>query len=82
MALTSSQYLLYKRVELDIEYYSNMCDIRIIPSLCPIKVGKHDFTKSHILMEQGYQHAKEWLEAGMLTAKDVKPQLRPLHCHD
>lgn len=82
MALTSSVYLLHKRVELDLQLYSPMCDIRIIPSLCPIDVGSHDFSKTTELIERGYNQAKQWLNAGMLTAKQGIPKVRQLHCHD
>jgi len=82
MAMTSSDYLVHKRVELDLKIYAPSVDLRIIPSLCPLETGSHDFSKTPELITRGYDQAKEWLDAGMLTAKDIVPKVRPIHTHD
>ena len=82
MAMTSSDYLVHKRVELDLKIYAPSVDLRIIPSLCPLETGSHDFSKTPELITRGYDQAKEWLDEGMLTAKDIVPKVRPIHTHD
>jgi len=81
MAMTSSDYLVHKRVELDLKIYESTVDLRVIPSLCPLEVGSHDFSKTLELIERGYNQAIAWLDAGMLTAKDIVPEVRPIHTH-
>ncbi len=61
-ALQAVSVLVQHRLVVDIERYRHDCDLRVLPTLCPVNVGPTDFTQSARLIEASFKLATAWLK--------------------
>jgi NTE family protein len=80
MALHALNLLIAQRMILDVERYGDVVDLRIVPPLCPVKTGAHDFSRIGALIDRAVSSTTQWIERGGLDTSGVPPQLRP-HSH-
>jgi NTE family protein len=80
MALQALNLLIARRTVLDIERYIGVVDLRIVPPLCPIEKGAHDFSDLGELIDRALLSTTRWIEDGGLESVAIPPQLLP-HPH-
>jgi NTE family protein len=61
MALHALSLVVHHRLALDIERYSDVVDLRVVPPLCPIAVPPTDFSQGESLIERAYSHTAAWI---------------------
>ena len=61
MALHAVTLTIHQRLARDVERYDGHCDLRVIPPLCPIKVGPSDFSQAEQLIDGAYRVTQSWL---------------------
>lgn len=64
VALHALTLLVNHRLALDVERYRGRIDLRVVPSLCPLKVSPGDFRHGRELIDAAYASTREWLAAG------------------
>ena len=64
MALQAVTVLIGRQLVVDIERYSGIVDLRVVPPLCPLDVLPSDFSRSAELIERAEASTREWLERG------------------
>jgi len=78
MALHAVALTIHQRLAHDVERYDGHCDLRVIPPLCPIKVGPSDFSQARKLIDGAYQVTQSWLRTPLTPgnqAKFIEPHL-------
>jgi NTE family protein len=63
-ALQALTLLIEQRLVLDVAYYSDHADIRVLPPLCPLSVSSADFRYGALLIERAQTDTARWLDAG------------------
>lgn len=64
VALQALTLLVNHRLALDVERYRDVVELRVVPSLCPLRVSPGDFTRSRELIDAAFASTREWLAAG------------------
>lgn len=64
MALQALNVLVQRRLAHDLAVYTERVAIRVVPPLCPVRVGPTDFGQSAALIDQARTSTRQWLAAG------------------
>lgn len=64
VALQALTLLVNHRLALDVERYRDVVELRVVPSLCPLRVSPGDFTRARELIDAAFVSTREWLAAG------------------
>ena len=64
IALQALTLLVNHRLALDVERYRDTADLRVVPSLCPLRVSPADFSRSRELISAARESTDAWLAAG------------------
>jgi NTE family protein len=68
IALQALAVLVQKRVWQEVTQYSGVCQMYVVPPLCPIQINPLDFSRSREIMAQSYESTQRWLAAGAPSA--------------
>lgn len=77
MALQALNVLVQRRLAHDVRVYGERVAIRVVPPLCPVRIGPTDFGHSHGLIEQALLSTRQWIGAGYPPTAQLG-----LHDHD
>lgn len=64
IALQALTLLVNHRLALDVERYRDLVELRVVPSLCPLRVSPADFSRARELIDAAYASTRDWLAAG------------------
>lgn len=64
VALQALTLLVNHRLALDVERYRDTVDLRVVPSLCPLRVSPGDFRHARELIDAARVSTRDWLAAG------------------
>ncbi|MFS8099031.1 patatin-like phospholipase family protein [Lentzea alba] len=64
IALQALTLLVNHRLARDVERYRDSVDLRVVPSLCPLRVSPGDFSHSRELITAAHESTSTWLAAG------------------
>ena len=64
VALQALSLLVHQRLTVDVARYRPDCDLRVLPTLCPLNVTPTDFGQSARLLRKSDQATRAWLEDG------------------
>jgi NTE family protein len=90
-ALHALTLLIEQRLVLEVAYYAEHADIRVIPPLCPLSVSSTDFRYGQVLVTQARAASERWLQDGGTTRAHPErflslhrhPVALPAgHCHE
>ena len=81
MALHAVSLLISRQLRVDIELLAGAADLHVVPPLCPITVGPHDFRAVSEWIERAARSTQQWLERGGLERHDVPAELG-VHLHE
>lgn len=79
-ALHALTLLIEQRLILEVAYYAEHADIRVIPPLCPLSVSSTDFRYGPILITQARGASERWLQEGG-TRRSHPERFLSLHRH-
>lgn len=79
VALQALTLLVQQRLVVDAVRYQSLCQLRVIPPICPLGVNPADFSKANQLMDTAYQLTRSWLASG--APAGVPDALAPHHHH-
>jgi NTE family protein len=80
MALHAVSLLISRQLRVDIELLSGRARLHVVPPLCPISVGPHDFRHAAEWIERAATSTQQWLERGGLERQEVPDELG-VHLH-
>ena len=80
MLLHAITLLISRQLAVDVERFSTMATIAVVPPLCPLSVFSGDFTRTEELIERAARSTRDWLVQGGLRGSVVPPQMMP-HDH-
>ncbi|GAC1348466.1 MAG: patatin-like phospholipase family protein [Myxococcales bacterium] len=80
MMLHAVNRIIAQQLVVDIERFSGVAALSVVPPLCPLAVSAGDFTHSVELIDRAQATTREWLERGGLDSPGVPGPLRP-HSH-
>jgi NTE family protein len=63
-ALQALTLLIEQRLILEVGYYADRADIRVLPPLCPLTVSSADFRQGALLIDRAQVATARWLDAG------------------
>ena len=81
MALHAVSLLIARQLRVDIERLQAHADLHVVPPLCPITVGPHDFSLAGEWIERAAVSTQQWLERGGLVRHEV-PDVLGFHLHE
>ena len=81
MVLHAVSLLISRQLRVDIERLTTQADLHVVPPLCPIAVGPHDFRCAGEWIERAARSTQQWLERGGLEQHDVPGELG-FHLHE
>jgi NTE family protein len=61
VALQGLSLMVQNRLRLDVEYYSAIVDLRVVPTLCPLEVSPTDFSQARRLIADADRSTTAWL---------------------
>lgn len=64
VALQALTLLVNHRLALDVERYRDVVELRVVPSLCPLRVAPGDFSRARELIDAACASTREWLASG------------------
>jgi NTE family protein len=64
VALQAVTVLIGRQLIVDIERYTNVVDLRVVPPLCPLDVLPTDFSRSDELIDRSTASTRDWLSRG------------------
>ena len=68
IALQALAVLVQKRVWQEVTQYSGVCQMYLVPPLCPIQINPLDFSRSPQIIRDSYASTQRWLAAGAPSA--------------
>ena len=77
IALQALAVLVQKRVWQEVTQYSGVCQMHVVPPLCPIEINPLDFSRSREIIAASYASTQRWLAHG---APSTTSLLKP-HTH-
>lgn len=80
MALHSVNLLIARQLVVDIERFSSLAEIAVVPPLCPLQVSAASFARTNELIFRASHRARTWLQRGGLQSREVPGSLAP-HQH-
>ena len=81
MALHAVTLMIHQRLSLDVDRYSGIVDLRVVPPLCPIAIAPADFSQAADLIRRAHDHTTDWLGHGTPGDRPMLP-LYGEHPHD
>ena len=81
MVLHAVSLLISRQLKVDIERLGSRADIHVVPPLCPVTAGPHDFHFAGEWIERAARSTQQWLQAGGLERHDV-PEVLAFHLHE
>jgi NTE family protein len=81
MVLQAVSLLISRQLRVDIERLAAQADLHVVPPLCPITVGPHDFRCAGEWIERAARSTQQWLERGGLERQEVPGELG-FHLHE
>jgi NTE family protein len=81
MALHAVSLLISRQLRVDIERFAAQADLHVVPPLCPIVVGPHDFRRVGEWIDAAAASTEQWLARGGLERHDVPVELG-FHLHE
>jgi NTE family protein len=81
MALHAVSLLISRQLRVDIERLRSRAELHVVPPLCPISVGPHDFRLTGEWIERAAVSTRQWLDGGGLERTDVPVELG-FHLHE
>jgi len=81
MALHALSLLISRQLRVDIERFAPLADLHVVPPLCPIRVGPHDFRLVGAWIEAAATSTEQWLARGGLERHEVPAELG-FHLHE
>jgi NTE family protein len=81
MALHAVSLLISRQLRVDIERLRGRAEVRVVPPLCPIAVGPHDFRLAGPWIERAAVSTRQWLDGGGMEREDVPVELG-FHLHE
>jgi NTE family protein len=81
MALHAVSLLISRQLRVDVERLQSRAALHVVPPLCPIAVGPHDFRLAGAWIERAAASTRQWLDAGGLERADVPAELG-FHLHE
>jgi NTE family protein len=79
--LQAVSLLISRQLRVDIERLAAQADLHVVPPLCPIAAGPHDFRFAAEWIERAATSTQQWLERGGLERHDVPGELG-FHLHE
>lgn len=64
VALQALTLLVNHRLAVDVERYRDEVELRVVPSLCPLRVSPGDFSHARELIDAAFAGTRDWLAAG------------------
>jgi len=80
MVLHAINLLIAQQLVIDVERFSTMARLSVIPPLCPLSVSAGDFSHTAELIDRAEQQTLRWIDEQGLDEPGVPAQLRP-HQH-
>ena len=77
MLLQAISLLIARQLVVDVERFSGVATIAVVPPLCPLAVFSGDFTRTGELIDRAAGSTRAWLDQGGLRGGVVPPKLRP-----
>jgi NTE family protein len=81
MALHAVSLLISRQLRVDVERFAAQADLHVVPPLCPITVGPHDFHLAGEWIEHAAASTRQWLERGGLERHELPAELG-FHLHE
>ena len=81
MALHAVSLLIARQLRVDIERFAAQADLHVVPPLCPITVGPHDFRLAGEWIDRAATSTGQWLARGGLERHEVPAELG-FHLHE
>jgi len=75
MALHAVSLLISRQLRTDIERLQAEAELHVVPPLCPITVGVHDFSRAGEWIERAARSTEQWLASGGLERREVPAEL-------
>jgi NTE family protein len=79
MALHALNMLIARQLALDIERFSAVAQVIVVPPLCPLMTSSYDFSQGGGLIDRAAGATREWLAAGGLSSTGIPGALRAHH---
>ena len=79
LALHALSLIITRQIAADAEHYAEHTHLVVVPPLCPLAVGSHDFSQTRSLITRAEGATKEWLAAGGLELHVAPESLQPHH---
>ena len=79
MLLHAITLLISRQLAVDVERFSAVATIAVVPPLCPLSVFSGDFTRTEELIERAARSTRDWLVQGGLRGGVVPRQMMPHH---
>jgi NTE family protein len=80
MGLHAVNLLIARQLVVDVERFSTLAEIIVVPPLCPLSVSSASFTRSGELIYRAASGTRTWLDSGGLQSREVPRNLGP-HQH-
>lgn len=81
MALHAVSLLISRQLRVDVERLRSRAELRVVPPLCPIAVGPHDFRLAGAWIERAAVSTQQWLDGGGMRREGVPAELG-FHLHE
>ncbi|MBI4539382.1 MAG: patatin-like phospholipase family protein [Gemmatimonadetes bacterium] len=79
MAMHALNLLALRQLVVDVERFSGVVELVVVPPLCPLDVNGYDFSHGAELIQRAYASTMSWLEAGGLSDHGLPGELLPHH---
>lgn len=79
MALHALNLLVARQLSIEVERFSRLVHVTVVPPLCPLAISSYDFSQSGHLIERAEAATAAWLAADGLSATGVPATLQPHH---
>jgi NTE family protein len=76
-ALSALNMLIISKLIGSIHHYSQQCEVRVVPPLCPLEVSPLDFSHTAELIERSALQTRDWLQHGSAMDDGLPRQLVP-----
>lgn len=80
MALHALNLVIARQLTNDIERFSGVARVIVVPSLCPLATSSYDFSQGGPLIDRAAAATAQWLAGGGLATTAIPESLRP-HRH-
>lgn len=81
LALHALTLLIGRGLSADVERNASICQLHVVPPLCPLDVSPADFSRAQELIQRGYETTRMWLDANDTTTPDAQAASVGPHLH-